>query len=85
MENAEQLVVTLPTKELTVGEVTEEVEKIPQKENAGSLIWLKMAAARATNKVPDTELEELKDWNRRFIPGKLRAPLALSQRLNISG
>lgn len=81
MENMDQLVEALPTKNLDMEEV-EEIEVIPQKENSGSLIWLKMAASKA---VPQNELEELKEWNKRFIPGRLRAPLALSQRLNISG
>ena len=81
LENMDQLVEALPTKDLTAEEV-EEIEVVPQKENAGSLIWLKMAGSKA---IPQNELEDLKEWNKKFIPGRLRAPLALSQRLNISG
>lgn len=80
LENAEGLVEELPSKELTVEEAEE-----TQKENVGSLVWMKIAASRAANKAADSELEELKEWNKKFVPGKLRAPLALSQRLNISG
>lgn len=88
LENQKDLVVTLPTKDLKIEDMTDFTEEESQKENAGIAIWMKLDETKRKEifqKIPQTEIEELKEWNKRFMAGKMKAPLSLSQRLNISG
>lgn len=86
--NKEELLETQPTKDLEVNEeVTEIIEKT-QKENIADSIWIKMIECdmnKGFQKMSQVEIDEFKDFNRRYEANKVKPPLGLSQRLNMSG